>query len=106
MNLQKLSKWTPVEIAEWVRENSQGFTLIADSELEEIVHKRDLWEEKATELANGIGNLLGVNIGEHSNINCPVRNAIEAVHQATQKKAKISALKEKIRVLLDGETLN
>ena len=106
MDLQKLSKVSNDQIAEWVRKNSKGFSLVADSELEDILLKRDYWEQKATELANDIGNLLGVNVGEHSNINCPVQNAIDAVYQATNKQAKATALKQKLRVLLDDEKLN
>lgn len=56
-----------------------------DSSLSEEVDSRDKWEEKATELATDVAVLLNVDIGEHSNCNCPVENAIEAVFQ--EKKA-------------------
>ncbi len=51
-----------------------------DSEGEQIITERDYWEEKATELATDIGAALGFEVGEHSNINCPVQNAIDGVY--------------------------
>jgi hypothetical protein len=51
-----------------------------DREEEQIIAERDHWEEKATELANDIGAALGFEVGEHSNINCPVQQAIDGVY--------------------------
>lgn len=50
-----------------------------DREQENIITERDYWEEKAIELADDIGTALGFEVGEHSNINCPVQNAIDNV---------------------------
>jgi hypothetical protein len=44
-----------------------------------LITERDYWEEKATELANDVGKHLGIEVGEHSNLNCPVQNAIDAL---------------------------
>jgi len=48
--------------------------------LEEI-ENRDHWEEKATNLAESIGELLGVDVGEHSSANCPVMSAMDAINE-------------------------
>lgn len=47
----------------------------------ELIDQRDHWEEKATELANDIGNALGFDVGEHSNLNCPVQSAIDEIYR-------------------------
>lgn len=46
---------------------------------ERTILERDYWEEKATKLADLVGEHLGFDVGEHSNMNCPVENAIEAL---------------------------
>ncbi len=46
---------------------------------EKAITERDHWEDKATELANDTGEALGFDVGEHSNMNCPVQNAIDGV---------------------------
>lgn len=88
MDLHKLAKMSEADIASWVRGNTDKFSLISDNELESTIDARDRWEERATELANDVGTLLNVDVGEHSSANCPVQNAINAVYQAAQKKAK------------------
>lgn len=52
---------------------------LSDKEIEKEVIERDYWEEKATELAMAIGEHLGIDVGEHSSMNCPVRNALESL---------------------------
>lgn len=52
-----------------------------DREMSEIVDARDYWEEKASKLAYLVGKLNGVDVGEHSNNNCPVNNAIELLSE-------------------------
>lgn len=52
-----------------------------DRDEEKLVAARDHWEEKATELANDIGDALGFDMGEHSNVNCPVQSAIDNVYR-------------------------
>jgi len=51
-----------------------------DRDLTKLITERDHWEEKATELANDIGEALGFDVGEHSNLNCPVQEAIDGVY--------------------------
>lgn len=50
-----------------------------EKEFEQLIIERDYWQEKATELANDVGKLLEFDVGEHSNVNCPVTNAIDQV---------------------------
>lgn len=82
---------------QWGKDTAElcGFPLSGKSELEKVkaklveeeralmvaIEQRDYWEEKATELANDIGDALGFEVGEHSNCNCPVQNAIDGVYQ-------------------------
>ncbi|MEI8659364.1 hypothetical protein [Vibrio sp. Hal054] len=106
MDLHKLAKMSESEIAEWVRSNTDKFTLLPDSELETIIIARDRWEERATELASDVGTLLNIEVGEHSNANCPVQNALDAVYQATQANLRHKALKERLGNVLDGNKLN
>jgi hypothetical protein len=42
-----------------------------EKEVLEEINNRDYWEEKATELADLVGDF-----GEHTSSNCPVQNAI------------------------------
>ena len=51
-----------------------------DRDLAQLITERDHWEEKATELAKDIGAALGFEVGEHSNANCPVQEAIDGVY--------------------------
>lgn len=51
-----------------------------DKESEEIMKEREYWHDKATELAEDIGKHFGFEVGEHTNINCPVQNAIDFIY--------------------------
>ncbi|CAH1598834.1 conserved hypothetical protein [Vibrio jasicida] len=106
MDLHQLAKMSEADIASWVRGNSDKFSLISDSELESTIADRDNWEKRATELACDVGTLLNIDVGEHTSANCPVQNAINAVYQASQKKAKNEALKERLSGVLNGDSLN
>ncbi|NIW43321.1 MAG: hypothetical protein GWN30_00665 [Gammaproteobacteria bacterium] len=52
-----------------------------EREMLKVIAERDYWESKATELANDVGELLGFDVGEHSNANCPVQRAIDGVFE-------------------------
>ncbi|MEZ9336007.1 MULTISPECIES: hypothetical protein, partial [Vibrio] len=106
MDLHQLAKMSEADIASWVRGNTGKFSLISDSELESTIDARDRWEERATELASDVGTLLNIDVGEHTSANCPVQNALDAVYQATQKKAKTEALKERLSGVLNDELIN
>lgn len=56
-----------------------------EAEIEALIGERDHWEEKATELAEDVGKMLGVDVGEHSNMNCPVQNAIDLVYHMSNE---------------------
>ncbi|EKA5635945.1 hypothetical protein OKZ62_001849 [Vibrio navarrensis] len=96
MDIHKLAKMSEADIASWVRNNTEKFSLLPNSELEEIINARDDWEERATELASEIGKLLNVEVGEHSSANCPVNNALEAIQYAIHAREKVTALKERV----------
>lgn len=60
--------------------------LIAKLSEEERAHgltidRRDKTEEHADRLAYGIGKALGIDIGEHSSMNCPWNNAFFAIDE-------------------------
>jgi len=49
---------------------------------EEVIHliiQKNYWEEKATELADVVWDVLGFDVGEHSSSNCHVQTAINAL---------------------------
>ena len=52
---------------------------VDDAMDEQVLKERDDAEEWADRLAHGIGEAAGVKIGEHSSMNDPWRNALEAV---------------------------
>ena len=54
----------------------------------------------------GAGKLLDTDVGEHSNINNSVQNAIDTVFHVNKKKEQASALKQRLRGIVDGEKLN
>ncbi|KZN68314.1 hypothetical protein N473_07775 [Pseudoalteromonas luteoviolacea CPMOR-1] len=57
-----------------------------EQENKQLIDNCDHWESKATELANDVATFFNTNIGEHSNVNCPVENAIDAVHMRMGQK--------------------
>lgn len=60
----------------------------ADREIEEAITERDQNAEQADELAACIEGLLGVEIGEHSNMNAPWQNAIDAAQHELDKRSR------------------
>lgn len=46
---------------------------------EQIMAERDSYHEMADKLAERIAEIEGLEIGEHSNCNCPWRNALQGV---------------------------
>jgi len=55
-----------------------------EQELLKLIDDRDYWEEKATDLAEKIGAMLGVDVGEHTSNNCPLENALDAIEEKRQ----------------------
>ncbi len=85
MTLEKLVNMGMGEAIGWLLENKDSYSLITNPELEKLMLECDYWEGKATELADDIAVLLGVDIGEHTSENCPVENAINAVYLKQKK---------------------
>jgi len=52
-----------------------------------LISERDLAQHYADEMANAIGILLNVDIGEHSNLNNPWQTALEAIEAALSRTA-------------------
>lgn len=48
-----------------------------DAVLDQVMTERDAYHDRADKLAEGIAEFFGVEIGEHSNLNCPWQNAEE-----------------------------
>ena len=46
--------------------------------VDDLIIQRDYWEKIATALAERVGEHFGFEVGEHSNMNCPVLNALES----------------------------
>lgn len=54
----------------------------AERALDQAMRERDAYHEMADKLADGIAKYFGEEIGEHSNLNCPWRNAVELIEEA------------------------
>ena len=50
------------------------------------IKERDRYHEMADKLADSIANHFGIDIGEHSNMNCPWENALEWIYPITPEK--------------------
>jgi len=82
MRISELLEMDMAGAIQWLIDNKDYFSLVSESEMEQLIERRDHWEEKATELAVDIGQALGVDVGEHSSVNCPVQNAIDVVYRS------------------------
>jgi len=80
-----------------------------EADMDRELKNRDHWEEKATELAELVGKIYDVDVGEHSSGNCPIQNALnvpDEYHLPLDKKckaleARIEGLGIKLQVALD-----
>jgi hypothetical protein len=52
-----------------------------DNSVCEEIDNRDHWEERATKLADAVGDHFSESVGEHSSGNCPINNAHELLNQ-------------------------
>lgn len=59
----------------------QAALLAEERSHSETIDQRDRCEEVADELADHIARITGVDIGEHSSVNCPWQNAIDAAEE-------------------------
>jgi hypothetical protein len=53
----------------------------AERDMDQLIGERDHAQGMADKLADAIATLLGVEIGEHSNMNCPWEQALEAFEE-------------------------
>ncbi|WP_017234944.1 hypothetical protein [Pandoraea sp. B-6] len=58
-----------------------------ERELGQLIDERDQYHDAAEKLADAIAKHFGVEIGEHSNLNCPRQNALDHISQATTRAA-------------------
>lgn len=58
-----------------------------ERELGQVIDERDQYHDAAEKLADAIAKHFGVEIGEHSNLNCPWQNALDHIAQATKRTA-------------------
>ncbi|AIU29325.1 hypothetical protein LV28_24570 [Pandoraea pnomenusa] len=58
-----------------------------ERELGQVIDERDQFHDAAEKLADAIAKHFGVEIGEHSNLNCPWQNALDHIAQATKRAA-------------------
>jgi hypothetical protein len=73
----------------------------SDDELwDQTLQERDDYHEWADKLANAIASHFGVEIGEHSNLNEPWANALEAIEAAHEPSAPNDEAREALKELL------
>lgn len=53
----------------------------------ELIEDRDSWEERATALADAVGEYFGVPVGEHTSANCPINEAMKILNGEYQTPA-------------------
>jgi hypothetical protein len=64
----------------------------ADQELMQVIDERDQYHEWADKLADAIAERFGVDIGEHSNLNSPWSNALEAIEAPAQEAEPVARI--------------
>nr|WP_023596477.1 hypothetical protein [Pandoraea pnomenusa] len=65
-----------------------------ERELGQVIDERDQYHDAADKLAGAIAKHFGVEIGEHSNLNCPWQNALDHIAQATKRAADAQQVDE------------
>lgn len=65
--------------------------IVDERAFDETIGQRDRYHEVADELAEHIARITGVEIGEHSSVNCPWQNAIEAAEDYKPAQADLAA---------------
>ncbi|NSX18132.1 hypothetical protein HTY52_28930 [Cupriavidus taiwanensis] len=59
-----------------------ALTATLERDLERVMEERDAYHDMADKLSNGIAEHFDIDIGEHSNMNCPWQNALDAMETA------------------------
>lgn len=62
-----------------------------DRDLSQTIGERDRAEEQATSLANMVGRFFELEVGEHSNLNCPIENACEFLNEQLANRTAVRA---------------
>lgn len=60
--------------------------LLPDRSVDDLIADRDVAQEMADLLAEAVGRLLGVDVGEHSSENDPWGNALDAARSALENR--------------------
>lgn len=74
---EEAEAWEPPAWALYYSTIMQNKITELENALVEEIGNRDKWEEKATCLSEAVGECFGLDVGEHSSANCPIRNATE-----------------------------
>jgi hypothetical protein len=78
-NYRQLRRGLATSIAKAMQAEYQRGRENADISETQLIDERDKAEEAADQLSTAIGQFLGVDVGEHSNVNDPWQNALEAI---------------------------
>ncbi len=76
---EEAESWVPPSWVMYYATVMQEKVAKLEDALSEEIDNRDRWEERATRLAESVGECFDVDVGEHSSANCPINNAIEVL---------------------------
>lgn len=76
------------EASEWWNRRARPAGAQHEWEIAELIDQRDNAEDWANELSAAIASHTGAYIGEHSNMNCPWANALEAIQNTRPSQAE------------------
>lgn len=65
-----------------------------ERDLDQVMTERDSYHETADKLAFAIAEFFGIDIGEHSNLNCPWDRAMAAITAAVRQPDNASEASE------------
>lgn len=74
---EEAEEWLPPTWVMYYATVMQDKIAKLEDALTEEIGNRDKWEEKATRLAESVGECFDLDVGEHSSANCPIRTATE-----------------------------
>lgn len=60
-----------------------------EADEEKALEECHAWEEKATRLAEAVGEYVNEDVGEHSSANCPLANAMELLEPRNKEESEI-----------------
>lgn len=74
---EEAEEWLPPDWVMYYAKVMQDRIDKLEDALTEEIDNRDNWEERATRLAETVGECFDLDVGEHSSANCPIRTATE-----------------------------